>query len=246
MKDLEMDLGLASHEKMPLLLLPGTLCDEQLWEPQSRNLSDLCEPIVMPVGNHPSTCAQVEEILRQAPQRFALAGLSYGGILALELMHQAPERVLGLALLDTNARPDPVENRQARYEQLRTAQECGLATLVRETLWPQYVHESRLFDQYLLQKVIDMAVSNGIGVLANQLQGVMTRRDSRPMLRHIACSTLVLCGEDDRLCPIDRHEEIANAIPQADLVVLPQCGHLSTLESPEEVTAAMRRWLLSI
>lgn len=228
---------------MPLLLLPGTLCDRRLWAHQVAQLQDICVPWVMAVGNCDSTRRQVELILERAPPRFALAGLSYGGILALELMRQAPERVSHLALLDTNARPDPAENHPQRYEQLRIARERGLEYLIRETLLPLYLHPSQLGDPVLRQVIIDMALDCGLEVFANQLEAVMHRADSRRLLSSLDCPTLVLCGEDDKLCPVDRHEEMAAAIPGAELVLLKRCGHMAPLERPESVSSAMRNWL---
>ncbi|WP_116472989.1 alpha/beta fold hydrolase [Zobellella maritima] len=229
--------------RIPLLLLPGTLCNHRLWAHQVLHLSDIAQPMVMDVGSHPSTESQARQLLQQAPSRFALAGLSYGGILALEVMRQAPERISHLALLNTNARPDIPENEASRRRQLQHAQRQGLESLLRETLIPLYLHEDNRDNSPLIQTIVDMAVACGMEVFYNQLEAVRTRADSRPTLGAIHCPTLVLGGKEDVICNPDRHQEMAEEIPDARLVLLERCGHLSTLEQPEVVTAELRAWL---
>lgn len=229
--------------RIPLLLLSGTLCDHRLWTSQIAQLSDIAQPIVMDVGTQTSIKAQAQQLLQQAPPRFALAGLSYGGILALEMIRLAPERISHLALLNTNARPDVPENEAGRLRQLQFAQQQGLETLLRETLIPLYLCQEQSNNQPLIQTIVDMAMDCGIEVFANQIKAVGTRSDSRPSLGAIQCPTLVIGGRQDRICPADRHQEMASGIPDAKLVLLDECGHLSTLEQPEAVTAELRAWL---
>jgi len=230
-------------KRPPLLLLPGTLCDERLWAHQVNHLADISEPQVVPVGTDASLGALAERILQTAPPSFALAGLSFGGILAFEILRQAPERVTHLALLDTNARADTEAGSQAKHEQLALASSVGLEPLLREKLMPLYLAPGNLHDQTLVQTIVDMAVSNGIDVFRNQVEAVIHRPDSLAGLGSIRCPTLVLCGQQDVLCPPERHEEIAAQIPGATLRIVENCGHMSTLEQPQVVSSAMRQWL---
>ena len=230
-------------QKTPLVMLPGTLCDARLWCHQQHALADLVEPLVMPVGTDPDLGALAARILAQAPPRFALAGLSFGGILAFEIYRRAPERISRLALLDTNARADTAQGSAAKRAQLEFAATRGLEALVREELMPLYLYSEHLQDRALVQTIVDMALDSGPAVFANQVQAVLGRPDSRADLAAIDCPTLVLCGREDALCPPQRHEEIAAGIPAATLCVIDACGHMSTLEQPEQVNTAMRRWL---
>ncbi len=229
--------------KIPLLLLPGTLCDGRLWEPQVRALSDIADCRVADVGAWPSLSELAKVILSDAPPRFAVAGLSFGGILALELYRQAPERISHMALIDTNARPDTEAGIAAKDEQWQIASEQGLEALLSDKLIPMYLAPENSQNDSLIQILVDMALDNGMSVFRNQIDAVLARPDSRPDLPSITCPTLVLCGAQDIICPVDRHEEIAESIPGATLKLLEQCGHIATLEQTEQVNTALRELL---
>jgi pimeloyl-ACP methyl ester carboxylesterase len=165
-----------------------------------------------------------------------------GGYIAFEVLRQAKERVRGLALLDTSARPDPPEQQQRRRDLIELAGR-GRFLGVTDALLPFLIHPSRLGDAPLVATIKDMARSVGKEAFVRQERAIMGRPDSRPLLPHIQCPTLVLCGADDAVTPVDRHEEMASAIPHAALSVVEHCGHLSTLEQPERVSVALRGWL---
>jgi pimeloyl-ACP methyl ester carboxylesterase len=186
--------------------------------------------------------ALVERLLAAAPPRFALAGLSMGGYIAMLLTHRAPERVAKLALLDTSARPETERQSEFRRPQIALARE-GRLREVSDALFPLFVHRHRHGDAALRQTVHRMADETGPEAFIRQQQAIMGRPDCRPMLPAIACPTLVLVGDGDELTPPSLSEEIASGIPGARLVVVPDCGHLSTLERPEPVTAALEAWL---
>ncbi len=230
-------------KRIPLLLLPGTLCDERLWAHQLEHLSDIADPLVMPVGTDASLPVLAEKILAKAPAKFALAGLSFGGILAFEIYRQAPERVSHLALLDTNARADTEAGVQAKHDQLAVVDSEGLEALLRDKLMPLYFTSASLKNQTLVETIVNMALDNGSDIFRNQVEAVINRPDSLEDLAEIRCPTLILCGKQDQLCPPDRHQEMADRIPGAALCILDNCGHMSTLEQPEAVTASMRQWL---
>jgi pimeloyl-ACP methyl ester carboxylesterase len=181
-------------------------------------------------------------VLAEAPERFALCGLSMGGYVALEIMRQAPERVERLALLDTQARPDDAEARQRRLSLMALAEQ-GFFPDVTSRLLPLFIHTDRLKDESLVGTIADMARTVGKDAFLRQQRAIMGRIDSRPSLPAIACPTLVLCGRQDALTPAHLHEELAAAIADATLVILPHCGHLSPMEQPEAVTAQLRAWL---
>ena len=227
----------------PLILVPGLLCDSRLWRLQTEGLAELAEPVIIPdVTEHDSMEGMATAVLEKAPERFALAGLSMGGYVALEVMRRAPERVEALALFDTSVRPDTPEQTETRLALIELARD-GRFDEVWRTLLPKIVHPDRVEDPDIVSAVEGMAKSVGPEAFERQERAIIGRPDSRGDLAGISCPTLVLCGRDDALTPPHLHEELADGIPGARLRTIDRCGHLSTLERPEETTGAMREWL---
>ena len=226
-----------------LVLVPGLLCDALLWKAQ---IAALEPKIKCWVADHTrsSTMAGVAaDALRDAPfERFALAGLSMGGYVALEIVRQAAHRVGRLALLDTSARADTPEQLEKRRGLISLAKR-GRFIGVTQGLLPLFIHRSRLSDSELVTTVKQMARNIGRDAFVRQEEAIMSRADSLPLLPGIRCPTLVLCGRHDAVAPLDRHEEMARGIPGARLAVIEECGHLSTLERPAEVSEALKGWL---
>jgi pimeloyl-ACP methyl ester carboxylesterase len=186
--------------------------------------------------------AIAERILAEAPPRFALVGLSMGGYIALTILRRAPQRVERLALLDTNARPDTPEQSERRRALIALAQ-SGRFSEIPDVLFPVFVHRNRRSDEALRRIVRMMAEETGSEAFVRQQKAIMSRPDARPLLASIACPTLVLVGEGDELTPPALSREIAAAVPGASLVVVPDCGHLSTLERAQAVNTALITWL---
>lgn len=229
--------------RTPLVLVPGLLCDERLWWHQADDLGDIAEPVISDVTRGASVSEMARAVLEAAPEEhFALAGLSMGGYVALEIMRVAPERVRCLALLDTTARADTPEQTEGRLELIGLAREGRFREIPRRLL-PRIVHSGRLEDEKLVSTVFAMAEAIGAEAFVRQEEAIIGRPDSREDLPGIACPTLVLCGREDALMPVCVHEEMASLIPNSRLRIVEECGHLSTLERPEEVSAALRRWL---
>ena len=225
-----------------MVLVPGLLCDDRLFRYQAKHLAGLADPVVADVVRNASVSEMARAVLDAAPERFALAGLSLGGYIALEIMRVAPVRVARLALLDTSARADTPEQSKARRELIELSQE-GCFDEVPRRLLPKVVHPGRLDDERLASTVFYMAEAVGPEAFVRQEEAIIGRPDSREGLPGIACPTLVLCGREDALTPMYLHEEMADLIPDSRLRVIAECGHLSTLEHPEAVTAALREWL---
>ncbi len=228
--------------RTPLILLPGLLCDRALWEPQIAALSGLADMAVGDLTHDDSMAGMARSVLEMAPERFALAGFSMGGYVALEIMRQAPERVTRLALLDTSARPDTPEQTASRRALMNMC-DAGEFKGVTPRLLPRWIHPSRLEDKALTETVMTMTGRVGRDAFLRQQTAIIGRPDSRPGLSRIQCPALVLCGREDEVTPVELHREMAADIPNARLVVVPECGHLSPLERPEQVNAALRRWL---
>ena len=226
----------------PLVLLPGLLCDGALWRHQTETLADAAAFTIGDFTDDDSIEAMARSVLIEAPESFALAGLSMGGYVALEIMRQAPERVTRLALLDTSARADTPEQTVHRGGLLELVQ-MGEFKGVTPRLLPLLIHPDRLDDEALTGTIMAMAERIGKEAYLRHQNAILKRVDSRPYLPAIGCPTLVLCGRQDVLAPLDAHQEMADAIPRASLVVVEDCGHLATLEQPHAVSAALRYWL---
>jgi pimeloyl-ACP methyl ester carboxylesterase len=227
----------------PLILLPGLLDDARLWRHQVDNLGHLAEKIEVADLVGPDTMGgMAERVLAMRSGPFALAGISMGGYVALEIMRRAPERVLRLALLDTSARADTPEQTARRRGLIELAQK-GRFLGVTPRLLPQLLHPDHVRDHAIANTIVQMARSVGREGFLAQQRAIMGRPDSRPDLGRIRCPTLVLGGRQDAVTPPEVMEEIAAGIPAAKLVLLDRCGHLAPLEQPEAVTAAMAEWL---
>jgi len=225
----------------PIVFVPGLLCTEILYAPQIAAFAD--HPILIADHRrHDSIKAIAASILAAAPDRFALAGLSMGGYIAMEILREAPERVSRLALLDTNARPDTPEQTERRQFLMKLASKRDFKK-VPHLLYPGFVHESREDDPALRDVVVEMAMQTGPEAFVRQQTALINRIDARLGLKAITCPTLVLVGDGDRLTPPPLAEEIHGLIPQSRLAVIAGSGHLSTLEEPEKTTHELQHWL---
>ena len=229
--------------KPSLVLVPGLLCDAALWRAQVADLADLCTPWVADVTRDDTMTDMARRVLAEAPPgRFALAGLSMGGYVAQAIMREAPERVERLALLDTSAKADTPEQ-TARRRGLIELAEKGDFKGVTPRLLPLFIHPDRMTDKPLAEAVMAMTERVGKDAFLRQQRAIMSRPDNRPNLPKVNCPSLVLCGREDQMTPLDWSEEIASLIPGARLEVIEHCGHLTTMERPWETSVALRQWL---
>ena len=225
----------------PLVLIPGMMCDARLFGPQIAALSRDRAVMTAPITGADRVEALAEAVLAAAPGRFALAGLSMGGIVAMEVVRRAPERVERLALMDTNHLPESERASAARAPQIEAVRAGRLAEVTREQARGYLAPGSARGD--ILDLVLDMALALGADVFAAQSRALMARPDQSETLHALRVPALVLCGRHDALCPPRRHGAMAEAIPDARLEIVEGAGHLTTLEAPEETTRALARWL---
>lgn len=226
----------------PLVLLPGMMCDARLFAPQIAALSGRVPIVTAPIGGHNTMAALAAEFLAYAPPRFAVAGLSMGGILAMELLRQAPDRIAGLALMDTNPLAERAEVKTRRAPQIEAARSGGLRRVMAEEMKPNYLTEGPR-RAAILDLCMEMALYLGPEVFIKQSEALRDRPDQTDTLRAYDGPALVLCGRADALCPVERHELMHGLMPQSRLEIIENAGHLPVLEQPEHTTAALIRWL---
>lgn len=233
-----------SPDSLPIVLVPGLNCSARLYAEQIPALWRFGPVVVADHIRDDSIAAIARRILAAAPPLFALAGLSMGGYIAFEIMRRAPQRVAKLALMDTGARPETAEQ-TARREAPMALARAGNLIRVADDSFVFFVHPDRHTDVALRDAVRAMAEDVGAPAYLRQQQAIMARPDSRPGLSAIACPTLILVGAQDRGTPPELAQEIAAGIADSRLVVVPDCGHLSTIERPEAVTEALVEWMQS-
>jgi len=225
-----------------VVLVPGLACTARLFDAQIAALSGSRNVVVADHTRDDSIPAIAARLLKDAPGRFALAGLSMGGYVALEVLRQAPERVERLALLDTTARPDTPEATRDRERLIAVAQ-AGRFEDIHSELWPRLVHPEHRNDERFQASVLGMLCDTGADAYARQQRAIMGRPDSRPLLPGIEIPTLILVGEADSITPPEIAREMADMIEWASLTIVPGAGHLSSLEQPDRVAQALRLWL---
>ncbi len=225
-----------------LVMVPGLVCDADLYAPQAEALRDRVDVVVPDVARAATIAEMARDVLAAAPPSFALLGLSMGGYVVFEVLRQARERVTAVALLDTSARPESRAQTERRDALSLLNRTQGYAAVL-EALWPAEVAARSRSDEVLRSRFERMCTRLGSEVFERQQRAIIARRDSRPDLPGLDLPALVLCGREDAVTPVDGAEEMAVGIPGAHLVVLGDCGHLSTWEQPGLVTAALRAWL---
>ena len=223
-----------------LLLLLGLMCDTTIWSAQHARFG--CSAIVPGYGAARRIEDMAAGVLQRAPDRFALAGHSMGGRVALEIVRIAPERVLRLALLDTGVHPVAPGEVGKRHALRDLGRAEGMAALVGAWL-PPMLHPARRDDPAVLEPLTAMCMRAGLSIYEAQTEDLLARPDGRPVLSALSCPTLVCTGEQDEWSPVEQHREIAAVIRGSHFAVLPDCGHMAPFEAPEAVNAALLDWL---
>ena len=225
-----------------LILLPGMMCDARLFAPQLEALAGSLRVTVPVPVLFPEMEQLAAAVLADAPDSFALGGVSMGGILAMEIIRQAPERVTHLALIDTNPFAERDEVKARRAPQMEAVRDGRLATVMRDEMKPNYFTHQQ--DSAALRDLaMAMAMDLGADAFIAQSLALRDRPDYADTLRQVTCPTLILCGRQDQLCPVERHEAMKAMIPHARLCIIEEAGHLPTIETPDIVTAALQELL---
>ena len=226
-----------------IILIPGLACDDVMWRAQLAVLPAHYRAHVTDVHTRADTIeAMARTLLDEHPGELILCGASMGGIVAMQVVHQAAHRVRALALLGTNARPEAEDMRLLREAAIALFAQGRAAEVLRANL-PLAFHASRAGDSQLIRTYLDFVTKAGPEQLVRQNRAIMARPDARTHLPAVACPTLVMCGDADQLTPPQYAHEIAALIPSCRLVMVPQCGHMLTMERPDSVNATLLQWL---
>lgn len=234
----------ADDTRETLLLLPGMMCDERLFTPQIEEFGSAYQLVIGNLWGSDTLDGLAETILQSVPEReFSILGLSMGGIVAMAMAALAPERVKRLALLDTNHLADPPERRDMRERQIAKVREGHLKEIIVDELKPHYVAARNRDNKELLDLLVDMAMELGARRFIQQSEILLSRGNQAKRLQRFNGPALVMCGEEDQLCPPSRHQEISKLLVDAEFVLVPGAGHITTLENSEFVNREIRRWM---
>ncbi|MFK7865912.1 MAG: alpha/beta fold hydrolase [Alphaproteobacteria bacterium] len=226
---------------IPLIFLPGMMCDARLFAPQIAAITSH-EIQVRDIGAYDNMTAIAHSILADAPPIFALAGLSMGGIVAMEMMRLAPDRIARIALMDTNPQAERAEISARRFAQMEAVKNGKLRDILRDELKPNYLVESPQ-KQNILDLCMDMGLGLGAGVFLRQSVALRDRLDQQDTLRAFKKPALVLCGRHDMLCPIAYHELMHDLLENSHLEIIENAGHMPTLEQAQATNKALINWL---
>ncbi|MBT3855080.1 MAG: alpha/beta hydrolase [Thiotrichales bacterium] len=225
-----------------LVMIPGMMCDERIFAPQIEGLSDSIRIIVADISGYSTVHELAAEVLKKSPPKFDLLGHSMGGIVAMEMYSQEPNRIEKLVLMDTNPKAELEEVKAMRDPQMKAAREGKLVDVMRDEMKPNYLDASDNRES-ILHTCMEMAKSMGTEVFMNQSKALQTREDQQSTLRLIEVPVLVICGSNDKLCPVERHELMHNIINHSELKIINNAGHMPTLEQPKETTEVLKKWL---
>jgi pimeloyl-ACP methyl ester carboxylesterase len=226
-----------------VVFLPGLLCTDLLFSHQIKNLPGNFSPdcFILPLGK---TMEEISEIIwEEISGSVVLVGLSMGGIAAMEMYRQHPERILGMVFLDTNFRDEIKDVSDARFELVDLAGRTGPGEMSLKELLPVLVHTSLTGDPFIKRIVFDMAEKYGIDRISSHADALASRQNYSDILAEVNCPVLIIHGSDDKLCPVEIHKHMETIIPGSKRVEINNCGHLSSLEKPELVSIPLNKWL---
>ena len=224
-------------------MVPGMMCDERIFSPQIEALSQNLEVTIADISNFSSVRELASDVLKKAPKKFSLLGHSMGGIVAMEIYSQEPNRIEKLILMDTNPKAELDEVKLKREPQIREVNKGKLLEVMRDEMKPNYLAESEN-KRSVLNICMDMALSLGPDVFINQSRALQSRLDQQNTIQSINIPVLIMCGSEDKLCPVERHEMMHNMITDSDLKIINNAGHMPTLEQPRETTEVIKEWLM--
>jgi len=228
----------------PLVMIPGMMCDERIFAPQIEELVSKRSVHIADISKHDTISDLAADVLSHAPPKFCLVGHSMGGIVAMEICAQDPKRIEKLVLIDTNPLAELEEVKLKREPQISDALSGKLINVIRDEMKPNYLASSENQD-IILNICLEMALSLGPKVFINQSRALQTRADQQSNIQSINIPVLIMCGSEDKLCTVERHEMMHNMISNSELKIINNAGHIPTLEQPSETTEVLKEWLMN-
>ena len=220
------------------------MCDERIFAPQIEELVSKRSVHVADISKHDNISDLAADVLSHAPPKFCLVGHSMGGIVAMEICAQDPKRIEKLVLIDTNPLAELEEVKLKREPQISDALSGKLINVIRDEMKPNYLASSENQD-IILNICLEMALSLGPKVFINQSRALQTRADQQSNIQSINIPVLIMCGSEDKLCTVERHEMMHNMISNSELKIINNAGHMPTLEQPSETTEVLKEWLMN-
>jgi len=227
----------------PIVMIPGMMCDERIFSPQIEALSADTEVHVADISAYPSIDELATSVLESSPPKFCLMGHSMGGIVAMEICAQEPERVEKLIIIDSNSKSELEEVKLKREPQIKAVAAGKLAQVMKEEMKPNYLADTKN-QESALNTCMEMALSLGPEVFIRQSKALRDRKDQQDSLKALDIPVLIICGSEDILCPLEKHELMHNIIKESTLEVVPNAGHMPTLEQPIKTTEVIKSWLM--
>lgn len=231
----------------PLVLLPGMMCDERMWGHQIQALSGDYTVYVPDISQHTSIDDLGSDLMKELPEQpLRVAGLSMGGIIAMELLRTNKDRIAAVALLDTNHKSELAVRQKMRSDEIAQVEAGGLRDIMVSKMKPAYLIPGRSYDPELSDMVLNMAMEQGPEAFVNQSVALRDRRDYTEVIEALECRVLIAYGEKDLMCPPSRHQQMYELIANKDNALLREIkdsGHLSALEQPAATTEVLKEWL---
>ncbi len=228
----------------PVVMIPGMMCDERIFAHQIEELSTDTDIYIADISKYSSIQELASDVLENSPPKFFLVGHSMGGIVAMEMCSQEPDRIEKLVIMDSNPKPELEETKLKREPQIRDVISGNLAQVMKEEMKPNYLADSYK-QKDILNTCMEMALTLGPEVFVRQSRALQSRDDQQSTLKDLDIPVLIMCGSEDKLCSIEKHELMHNIINDSKLEVIKNAGHLPTLEQPTKTTEVLKIWLMN-
>ncbi len=228
----------------PVVMIPGMMCDERIFAHQIKELGTDTEVYIADISKYSSIQELASDVLENSPPKFFLVGHSMGGIVAMEMCSQEPDRIEKLVIMDSNPKPELEETKLKREPQIKNVISGNLAQVMKEEMKPNYLADSYK-QKDILNTCMEMALTLGPEVFVRQSRALQDRDDQQSTLKDLNIPVLIMCGAEDKLCSLERHELMHNIINDSKLEVVMDAGHMPTLEQPQKTTEVIKSWLMN-
>jgi len=228
----------------PVVMIPGMMCDERIFAHQIKELGTDTEVYIADISKYSSIQELASDVLENSPPKFFLVGHSMGGIVAMEMCSQEPDRIEKLVIMDSNPKPELEETKLKREPQIKNVISGNLAQVMKEEMKPNYLADSYK-QKDILNTCMEMALTLGPEVFVRQSRALQDRDDQQSTLKDLNIPVLIMCGAEDKLCSLEKHELMHNIINDSKLEVVMDAGHMPTLEQPQKTTEVIKSWLMN-